>query len=419
MSGACPTRRSAQDRCTIALIPGLTTDAFYITMRKGAEMAAKAVGCELLFQGAPEFNPTLQVPVLQAVIARKPDAILIAPTDKQQLIAPLQQAVDAGIPVITVDTFIDDGKYQNGTAPATSRCPTSPPTTCWAASSPAWRWPSRSASKGKVYVSNVKPGISTTDQREEGFKAAMQNFPNITVLDTQFNDNDANKAASQVQAVFARNGDLAGVFGANLFSALGAADGVKALGKSGEIRVVAFDAPTRIVDDLKSGLIDLAVAQHPAEIGYYGVMTAYAVINGQSVPPQIGTGATIMTKDNIDDPERDEVRLQRLIGAALGRPAHSPRRWSGATPPWRSSPSPGRGCSCCCSWSSSRPGRGWPTASRSCSTATTCRASPSRRRCRCSSASARPSSSSPAASTSRSASSWASPRWSWRGPCRR
>ena len=49
---------SAQQKCTIALIPGLTTDAFYITMRKGAEMAAKAVGCELLFQGAPEFNPT-------------------------------------------------------------------------------------------------------------------------------------------------------------------------------------------------------------------------------------------------------------------------------------------------------------------------------------------------------------------------
>ena len=62
-------------------------------------------------------------------------------------------------------------------------------------------------------------------------------------------------------------------------------------------------ALSRIVDDLKSGLIDLAVAQHPAEIGYYGVMSAYAVINGQSVPPIIGTGATIMTKDNIDDPD--------------------------------------------------------------------------------------------------------------------
>jgi ribose transport system substrate-binding protein len=292
----------AQDSCTIALIPGLTTDAFYITMRKGAEMAAKAVGCELLFQGAPDFNPTTQVPVLQAVIARQPDAILIAPTDKQQLIAPLQQAADAGIPVITVDTFIDDGKYQNGTGPGDFPLSYIATDNVLGGFLAGLALARQIDAKGKVYVSNVKPGISTTDQREEGFKAAMAQFPDVTVLDTQFNDNDANKAASQVQAVFARNGDLAGVFGANLFSAIGAADGVKALGKTGEIRVVAFDAPTRIVDDLKSGLVDLAVAQHPAEIGYYGVMTAFAVINGQSVPPQIGTGATIMTKDNIDDP---------------------------------------------------------------------------------------------------------------------
>ena len=300
---AQPGPAAAQDKCTIALIPGLTTDAFYITMRKGAEMAAKAVGCELLFQGAPEFNPTLQVPVLQAVIARQPDAILIAPTDKQQLIAPLQQAVDAGIPVITVDTFIDDGKYQNGTGPGDFPLSYIATDNVLGGFLAGLALAKQIGEQGKVYVSNVKPGISTTDQREEGFKAAMANFPNVTVLETQFNDNDANKAASQVQAVFARNGDLAGVFGANLFSAIGAADGVKALGKTGEIRVVAFDAPTRIVDDLKSGLIDLAVAQHPAEIGYYGVMTAYAVINDQSVPPQIGTGATIMTKDNIDDPK--------------------------------------------------------------------------------------------------------------------
>ena len=86
----------AQDKPTVALIPGLTTDAFYITMHKGAQAAADEMGVELIFQGGPEFNPTVQVPVLQAVIARQPDVILIAPTDKQQLIAPLRQAVDAG-----------------------------------------------------------------------------------------------------------------------------------------------------------------------------------------------------------------------------------------------------------------------------------------------------------------------------------
>ncbi len=294
----------AQDKPTIALIPGLTTDAFYITMRKGAQHAADALGVELLFQGGPEFNPTVQVPVLNAVIARKPDAILIAPTDKQQLIAPLKQAIDAGIKVITVDTFIGDGKYQDGRGDGDFPLSYIGSDNVLGGFMAGAALGATIGGKGNVYVSNVNPGISTTDQREQGFKLAMSElYPDIEVLETQFNNDDANKAAAQVQAVLARNPDLHGVFGANLFSALGAADGLKAAGKSGDIKVVAFDAPQRIVDDLKSGLIDLAIAQHPAEIGYYGVVTAYAAITGQSVPTTIGTGFTVMSADNIDDPE--------------------------------------------------------------------------------------------------------------------
>ena len=153
-------------------------------------------------------------------------------------------------------------------------------------------------------MSNVKPGISTTDQREEGFKKEMAaNHPNIEVLETQFNDNDANKAASQLQAVFARNSDLAGVFGANLFSALGAANGVQQAGQTGTVKVVAFDAPTSIVDNINTGLVDLAIAQHPAEIGYFGFMVAYAHLTGNSVPISIGTGFTVIDKSNVTDPD--------------------------------------------------------------------------------------------------------------------
>ena len=113
-----PGAARAGDKKVIALIPGLTTDAFYITMRKGAQAAADALGVELQWQGAPDFNPVQQVPVLDAVIGRHPDAILIAPTDKNQLVAPLKKAVDAGIPVITVDTFIGNGQYQTGNGDA-------------------------------------------------------------------------------------------------------------------------------------------------------------------------------------------------------------------------------------------------------------------------------------------------------------
>ncbi|MGV1760604.1 ABC transporter substrate-binding protein [Rhizobium sp. A22-96] len=295
------TVKAADKKFTIALIPGLTTDAFYITMRKGAEAAAKAVGATLVFQGGPDFNPVTQVPVLDAVIAKKPDFILIAPTDKDQLIQPLKKAADAGIPIITVDTFIGTGVYQTGNGDADFPLAYIASDNLLGGAIAARALAKAVGEKGKVYVSNVKPGVSTTDQREQGFKEEMKKYPNITVLDTQYNDDDANKAASQLQAVYARNSDLDGVFGANLFSALGAANGVQQAGQTGKIRVVAFDAPTSIVDNINSGLVDLAIAQHPAEIGYFGVMAAYAHLTGNSIPTAIGTGFTVIDKSNVGD----------------------------------------------------------------------------------------------------------------------
>jgi ribose transport system substrate-binding protein len=294
---------AADKKFTIALVPGLTTDAFYITMHRGADAAAKALGAELLFQGAPDFNPVTQVPVLDAVIARKPDALLIAPTDKTQLIEPLRKASDAGIPVFTVDTFIGTGTYQTGAGNADFPLSYIASDNVLGGRIAARALAKAIDEKGKVYVSNVKPGISTTDQREEGFKDEIKKYSGIQVLETQFNDDDANKAASQLQAVIARNNDLAGVFGANLFSALGAANGVKQAGQAGKIKVAAFDAPESMIEDLKNGTISIAIAQHPAEIGFFGVVSAYAHLTDQSVPTAIGTGFTVMDNKNIADPK--------------------------------------------------------------------------------------------------------------------
>ncbi|WP_210530421.1 ABC transporter substrate-binding protein [Rubellimicrobium arenae] len=303
-AGVLPRVAQAQDqKYTIALIPGLTTDAFYITMHRGAQAAADALGVELVFQGAADFNPVTQVPVLDAVIARQPSAILIAPTDKTQLIEPLRRAQGAGIPVITVDTFIGTGQYQTGSGDADFPLSYIASDNVMGGRMAARALAQAIGDAGQVYVSNVNPGISTTDQREEGFKAEMaESHPNIEVLETQFNENDANNAASQLQAVFARNPNLKGVFGANLFSALGAANGVQQSGQTGNIRVVAFDAPTSIVDNINTGLVDVAIAQHPAEIGYFGVVAAYAHLTGQSIPTAIGTGFTVIDKANVADP---------------------------------------------------------------------------------------------------------------------
>lgn len=199
----------AQEDLTITLVPGLTTDAFYITMNRGAQAAAEALGITVDFQGAEEFDPVLQTPVLDAVIGRGPDAILIAPTDSTQMIEPLRRASEAGIPVITVDTFIDDGKYQDGSGDGDFPLSYIASDNVGGGRMAARYMADEIGGQGKVYVSNVRPGISTTDQREEGFKAEMaENFPEVEVLETQYNENDASLAASQFQAVLARNPTL-------------------------------------------------------------------------------------------------------------------------------------------------------------------------------------------------------------------
>src|ERR687886_63115 len=103
----------AQAGPTIALVVGVRGDPFYVTMQKGAQAEADKLGAQLVVDGPAQFDAVQQTPIVDALIARRVDAMLIAATDKQAMIAPLQRANDAGIPVISVDTYIGDGDYEN------------------------------------------------------------------------------------------------------------------------------------------------------------------------------------------------------------------------------------------------------------------------------------------------------------------
>ena len=81
-------------------------DEFYITMQCGIQAEAAKLGVSVKTQGAQKFDPTLQKPILDSVVAGKPDAILIAPTDVTAMQAPLNQAAAAGIKIVLVDTTV-------------------------------------------------------------------------------------------------------------------------------------------------------------------------------------------------------------------------------------------------------------------------------------------------------------------------
>jgi ribose transport system substrate-binding protein len=284
---------SAQKTYNIYLIPGISTDAFYTTMHKGALAAAKKLGVNLTFQGSPTaFSAPTQIPILNAAIARKPDAILIAPTDKTALIAPIKNAVNAGIPVATVDTFItkplaftnissDNIAGGKQAAIALARA---------------------IGFKGTVAGVSVQPGISTTDQRQQGFEQQIKTYKNIHYVGTQYDNDSSTKAAQVMSALLRRYPDLKGVFAMNVISGEGVTTATNEAGKSGKVKLVEFDAEPNQVKALKQGTIDALIAQDPYTIGYMGVQEAVKYLNGQKsgIAKHYGTGEAIITRANVN-----------------------------------------------------------------------------------------------------------------------
>ncbi|WP_433705590.1 ABC transporter substrate-binding protein [Paraburkholderia sacchari] len=280
-----------------------TADPFYFAMQRGAERAAKETRVQLLFQVPKAWNTTEQVPILNALIAKHPDVLLVSPVDKQQLIAPLKEAADAGIKVITVDTYIGDGHYQTGKGDADFPLSYIASDNLEGGRVAARALAKAIGDKGSICCENNKSGISSTDARVQGFMDEMKKHPNIKVLETQYNEDDANRAAAHVAAVLAGNPDLSGVFGANTFSGSGAALGVKTAGKQGKIKFVVFDAVPGVDDKISSGLVSIAIAQRPYDMGYYTVKFAADAIRGKKVPVYQSTGFVVLDKSNVDMPE--------------------------------------------------------------------------------------------------------------------
>ena len=290
-----PARARQDGPYNITFIQGVIADEFYVTMECGMRSVAGSLNVDLTVQGPQRFDFTLQTPILDAVIQTQPDGILIAPNDVQAMIAPIQKAVDAGIPVLCVDTTINSDiqiadvssdNVEGGRIAARALA-------------------EAIEESGKVYVINVKPGISTTDQREQGFREAIAEFPDIEYIGQDYCDDDANKAAELMNAKIQAEPDLKGVFGTNLFSAQGAAAGIRQQGKQGQIRVVGFDAGPTQVNDLRTEVVDILIAQHPADIGITGLtlMVEYLRTGEEPSPNKLNTGYTVVTRDNIEDPE--------------------------------------------------------------------------------------------------------------------
>jgi ribose transport system substrate-binding protein len=291
------------DAITIGFLPGVV-DPFYQVMELGVNAAAEDLGIEVVTQIPPTWGVEAQTPILDAMIARGDlDYLITAPVEKDQMIGPLQAAHDAGIKVITVDTFLGDGNYAGGPV-------TFPLSYIGSDNVEGGRIAARGLAeaiggKGTVYINSTNPNVSSVQGREQGFAEVMANeFPEIKVIGPDYNMDDQNRAQQMTAAVIEQNPDLAGVFGTNVFSAGGAGNAVVNAGLGGQVQVVAYDATQEAIELMNQGVVSLVLAQKPFDMGYLAVMFAQADAAGvTSLPRHVETGFAIIDKDNVTDPE--------------------------------------------------------------------------------------------------------------------
>jgi ribose transport system substrate-binding protein len=281
----------AKKNYNIQFIQGVSGDQFYITMQCGAQAEAAKLGVTVKTQGPQKFDPTLQKPVLDSVVATKPDAIMIAPTDVTAMQAPLQAAAAQGIKIILVDTTTKDPSYASSAIASDNEAGGKAAFEAIKALNP---------NGGKVMMMSVDPGISTTDARAKGFEDAVKADSKFDYVGIQYSHDDPATASNLMGSALQKNPDIVGVFATNLFAAEGSANGVKQAGKTDTVKIVSFDAGPNQVKDLNAGTIQALVAQQPGTIGQYGVDMAVAALDGGTVTPKIQTGSSIITKNNIN-----------------------------------------------------------------------------------------------------------------------
>jgi ribose transport system substrate-binding protein len=269
---------------------------FWQAVKQGAEQAADEFGVEITFEGPDtEADVDQQIQMLQTALDKSPAAVGFAALDSQAAGPLLQQAQDAGIPVVAFDSGVDSD------IPVTTAATDNKA----AAAEAAKQMAEAIGGEGKVaLVVHDQTSVTGVDRRDGFVDYMEENEPGIEIVDIQYGGGDQAKSADLAKAIIAANPDLKGIYGSNEGSAIGVVQAVKELGlPAGQLAVVGFDSGKAQTDAIRDGLMIGAITQNPVGIGYETVKAAVEAIDGEELPKTIDTGFFWYTAENIDDPE--------------------------------------------------------------------------------------------------------------------
>ena len=276
---ACGTTSStatANTHITIGFVVGITSDPYFITMENGANAEAAKLGVTLDWEGSSTtYSPTTEIPYVTAELAKHVSALVLSPTNAQALVPEVQSAKKDGIPVVCVDT------YTNDTSDLVTRIAGD---NTAGGQQAAKLLADAIGDSGQVLLLDSSAGVTSDDQRSAAFVATMQNdYPNITLVGTQYSQDVATNAQTIIQQQLSRYPDLKGVFAVDDVTAEGTIAELQDLGTAGAgVKVISYDAEAAQVTALEADKLVGLIAQQPALEGQIAVEDAVLAAQGKA-----------------------------------------------------------------------------------------------------------------------------------------
>lgn len=281
----------------ISVIVKTTNSDYWQVVNKGAIQAAKELNVKMTFDGpSAETAINEQVNMMENAIAKKVNAIVLAPCDVKALVPVVKKAEKAKIPVVIIDTRLD---YETVSFLTTDNVA--------AGAAAAKLFVEKAGKEGKIAVMSFVQGAGSAIEREKGFLDYIKKNTNMSVVAIYYSNSDMPTALNQTTDVLNANKDLKGIFGANEPTAIGMGRAIEEKGLTGKIVAVGFDGAPKLQELVKKGVLQGIVVQSPYNMGYLGIKTALDASNGKKVNKFVDTGTFVVTTENINTPEAQKA----------------------------------------------------------------------------------------------------------------
>ena len=281
----------------IALITMDSVDQHWVSLKEGAEEEAKADGVTVDFMAPDVKDDAKQIECINNAVAGGYDAILVAANSEDAVSGALQEAVDAGIKIVYVDspanveaeaTFSTDNKAAGKTA----------------GEEMIKALEDKGIKDGSIGIVNINTSTNSTIQREEGFREALEGT-DYELLETQYCEGDAAKAQTIAENYITEG--VVGIFGATEGAATGTGNAIKASG-SDEIVGVGFDKSDTLKGLIEDGYLVCTMAQNPDQMGKLGVQACIKALNGEDLGGEVtDTGVSVLTKEALAEDGAEET----------------------------------------------------------------------------------------------------------------